>query len=199
MNQTFTTTCGIDHWYMFIRRCWWRPSETLTGDLELFHIESDEKTTSSSSPYFEDCSFMAETQNITKFVSLETRRRKLSRNTKTAWIWHWDLSQPKAGKTTKTSQNSGNSPMTSIQRTTFTHRIFPICTMSFQKAGSFSKMTSLSMTWLSWFVASISEPTRIGTKKLGKTVLIAEISPNALFLEAIVSYTELRIAQGQSC
>ena len=159
MNQTFTTTCRIDHWYMFIRRCWWRPSETLAGDLELFHIESDEKTTSSSSPYFEDCSFMAETQNITKFVSLETRRRKLSRNTKTAWIWHWDLSQPKAGKTTKTSQNSGNSPMTSIQRTTFTHRIFPICTMSFQKAGSFRRWrVYLWRGCLGSWRASLSQP-----------------------------------------
>jgi hypothetical protein len=55
------------------------------------------------------------------------------------------------------------------------------------------------MTWLSWFVESISEPTRIDTEKLGKTILIAEISPSALFLEAVVSYTELRIVQGQSC
>ena len=78
-------------------------------------------------------------------------------------------------------------------------RIFPIRTMSFQKAGSFSKMESLSTTWFSWFAESTSEPTGIRTRKLGKTILIVEISPSALLLEATVSCTELRITQGQSC
>jgi hypothetical protein len=98
----------------------------------------------------------------------------------------------------KTSQNARNSPTTPIRHTAFAHRIFPICAMSFQKAGSFSNMESLFTTWFSRFVESIFEPTGICTEKLGKTVLIAKISPNAPLPEIAVSCIELRIAQGKS-
>ena len=47
-------------------------------------------------------------------------------------------------------------------------------------------MESLSTTWFSWFAESTSEPTGIRTRKLGKTILIVEISPSALLLEATV-------------
>ena len=66
------------------------------------------------------------------------------------------------------------------------------------KVGIFLKMASSSTTWFSWFVERISKPTGILIGKLGKTVLIAEINPSTLLPKAVVSCTELRIAQGQS-
>ena len=71
--------------------------------------------------------------------------------------------------------------------------------MSFQKAGSFSKMASLSTTWFSRLAESTSEPIEIRIEKLGKTILIVETSPSSLLLKVVVSYTELKITQGQSC
>ena len=44
---------------MFIRRCWWRPSETLTRDLELIHGENDEKTTGSNSSSRGEAEFLS--------------------------------------------------------------------------------------------------------------------------------------------
>jgi hypothetical protein len=98
-------------------------------------------------------------------------------------------------KAKKTSLNVGNLPTTAIRHTIFAHKIFPIRPTMIQKSSSFSKMVSLSTTWFSQFAESVSEP----TEKLGKTVLIIEISSNALLPEAITSRTELQIAQNLSC
>jgi hypothetical protein len=107
------------------------------------------------------------------------------------------LGQPEAGKTTKTSQSARKLPTMVIQRTTFAHRIFPILTMSFQKASAFSNRATSSTTRFFRFIKSISELTGILTIKLGKTILNVEISPTALLSEAAVSCTEVRIVKGQ--
>jgi hypothetical protein len=100
------------------------------------------------------------------------------------------------GKTMKTSQNAGKLPTTTIRRITFTPRIFPIHTMSFQKADTFLKKATLSTTRFFRFVKSISELIGILARKLGKTIMNVEISLTALLLKAAVSCTEVRIAQG---
>ena len=69
--------------------------------------------------------------------------------------------------------------------------------MSFQKANSFSKRETSSTTRFFWFVKSISELIGICAGKLGKTILNVEINPTALLPEVVVSYTKVRIAQGQ--
>jgi hypothetical protein len=100
------------------------------------------------------------------------------------------------GKMAKTSSNAGNLPTTTIQHTTFVHRIFLVRTKLIQKANTFSKMTTLSTTWFSQFAESILE---IFIGKLGKTMLVREISLSALLPGAVVSCKELQIAQNQSC
>jgi hypothetical protein len=56
-----------------------------------------------------------------------------------------------------------------------------------------SKMASLYMKWFSRFAKSMSEVTRIFTRKLGKTILVTEIRLSALLPEAAVCYTKLRL------
>ena len=69
-----------------------------------------------------------------RFMPLESRYRKLSRNIKFTQIQYRELGQPKAGKMTKISQSAGKLPTMAIRRTTFAHRVFPILTMRSQKA-----------------------------------------------------------------
>ena len=69
--------------------------------------------------------------------------------------------------------------------------------MSFQKSNAFSKRAISSTTRFFQFIKSIFELTGICAGKLGKTILNVEISSITLLLEATVSYTEVRIAQGQ--
>ena len=113
-------------------------------------------------------------------MPLESRHRKLSGNTKFSQIRNRELGQLKTGKTTKISQSVRKLPTTTIQRTTFAHRVFPILTMSFQKACTFSKMATLFTTRFFRLFKSLSELTRIRAEKLGKTILNAENYPTAL-------------------
>jgi hypothetical protein len=129
-------------------------------------------------------------------VPLESRHRKLSKNTKFVQILHREHGQPKAEKMTKISQ-SAEKLTTTIWRTTFAHRVFPILTMSFQKDITFLKRETSSTTGFFWFVKNLSELTGIRVEKLGKTILNAENSPIALLPGATVFCIEVRIVQGQ--
>jgi hypothetical protein len=123
-----------------------------------------------SSPYSEAHSFATETQNDTIFMPWESRHHKISGNTKFAQIRHWELGQPKAGKTTKISQSVGKLPTIVIRCTTFAHKVFLILTMSFQKVYAFSKRETSSTTRFSRFVKSFSELIGIRAGKLEKTI-----------------------------
>ena len=100
-------------------------------------------------------------------------------------------------KKKKKKQSAEKLPTMAIRHTTFAHRIFPILTMSFQKSNAFSKKATSSTRRFFRFIKSIAKLIRIRTRKLGKTILNAEISPTALLLEVAVSCTEIRITQGQ--
>jgi hypothetical protein len=89
----------------------------------------------------------------------------------------------------KISQSAGKLPTTAIRHITFAHKVFPILTMSFRKAGAFLKRATSSTTKFFWFAKSIFEVTRIRVEKLGKTILNVEISPTALLLGVTVFYT----------
>ncbi len=148
-------------------------------------------------PYSEAHSFLIGTQNDTIFMPQESRHHNISGNTKFAQIRHRELSQPKAGKTTKISQSVGKLPTTVIRRTTFAHRVFLILTMSFRKAYAFSKRETSSTTRLSRFVKSLSELIGIRTGKLEKTIPNAKNSLIVVLPEAAFFCTEVRIMQGQ--
>jgi hypothetical protein len=130
-------------------------------------------------------------------VPLDNRHFKISRNTKFSKIRHQELGQPKAGKMTNISQSAGKLPTTAIRSTTFAHRVFPILTISFQKASAFLKKETSSTTRFFRFVKSLSELTGIHAGKQEKTILNTEISPTALLLGAEVFCTKVKIAQGQ--